>query len=85
MRKKGKGSLGWVVDRGLLPPGGGRMLGSLFIDRGRLERLHSVEAMMPSPQDPERFSFWVGSPMLVRYKGGIALFSPLHIGNFMCT
>ncbi|KAM2076379.1 hypothetical protein ACFX1T_039132 [Malus domestica] len=30
-------------------------------DRRRLERLVGVEAMMPSLQDPERFSFWLAS------------------------
>ncbi|KAH7529021.1 hypothetical protein FEM48_Zijuj05G0139400 [Ziziphus jujuba var. spinosa] len=28
-------------------------------DPRKLEKLHNVESMMPSPQDPERFSFWV--------------------------
>lgn len=28
-------------------------------DQRKLERLASVEVMMPSPKDPERFSFWV--------------------------
>ncbi|OMO92274.1 Zinc finger, RING-type [Corchorus capsularis] len=28
-------------------------------DRRRLEALYNVEVMMPNPQDPERFSFWL--------------------------
>ncbi|CAL0305031.1 unnamed protein product [Lupinus luteus] len=31
------------------------------LDQRRLERLVSVEAMMPSPRDPERFSFWLAT------------------------
>ncbi|XP_042948271.1 uncharacterized protein LOC122281084 isoform X2 [Carya illinoinensis] len=30
-------------------------------DPGRLERLRNVEAMMPAPQDPEHFSFWLAT------------------------
>ncbi|XP_050222779.2 uncharacterized protein LOC126672874 [Mercurialis annua] len=30
-------------------------------DRRRLERLLNVEAMMPTPLDPERFSFWLAT------------------------
>ncbi|OAY31075.1 LON peptidase N-terminal domain and RING finger protein 1 isoform X2 [Manihot esculenta] len=30
-------------------------------DRRRLDKLLSVEAMMPSPLDPERFSFWLAT------------------------
>ncbi|XP_044476755.1 LON peptidase N-terminal domain and RING finger protein 1 isoform X2 [Mangifera indica] len=30
-------------------------------DRRRLEKLFNVEVMMPSPQDPERFSFWLAT------------------------
>ncbi|KAJ1406283.1 Zinc finger, RING-type [Sesbania bispinosa] len=30
-------------------------------DQRRLERLLNVEAMMPSPKDPERFSFWLAT------------------------
>ncbi|XP_021905534.1 uncharacterized protein LOC110820393 [Carica papaya] len=30
-------------------------------DRRRLERLLNVESMMPTPQDPERFSFWLAT------------------------
>jgi len=31
----------------------------VFTDRRRLEILLNVESMIPTPQDPERFSFWV--------------------------
>lgn len=30
-------------------------------DQRKLERLLNVEVMMPSPRDPERFSFWVST------------------------
>ncbi|XP_031255910.1 LON peptidase N-terminal domain and RING finger protein 3 isoform X1 [Pistacia vera] len=30
-------------------------------DRRRLEKLLNVEVMMPNPQDPERFSFWLAT------------------------
>ncbi|KAK8617172.1 hypothetical protein V6N13_117139 [Hibiscus sabdariffa] len=30
-------------------------------DRRKLEVLYNVEAMMPNPQDPERFSFWLAT------------------------
>jgi hypothetical protein len=33
--------------------------GILNADRRRLEKFLNVEAMMPMPLDPERFSFWV--------------------------
>ena len=36
-------------------------------DRRRLERLLNVEAMMPTPLDPERFSFWVWSVIHNKY------------------
>ncbi|KAG4137487.1 hypothetical protein ERO13_D07G075000v2 [Gossypium hirsutum] len=30
-------------------------------DRRKLEAIYNVEAMMPNPQDPERFSFWLAT------------------------
>lgn len=30
-------------------------------DRSKYEKLLSLERMMPSPQDPERFSFWLAT------------------------
>ncbi|PQQ20583.1 hypothetical protein Pyn_01223 [Prunus yedoensis var. nudiflora] len=33
--------------------------GSLSLDQRRLERLLDVEELMPSLQDPKRFSFWM--------------------------
>ncbi|KAA3458372.1 LON peptidase N-terminal domain and RING finger protein 1 [Gossypium australe] len=31
------------------------------MDRRKLEAIYNVEAMMPNPQDPERFSFWLAT------------------------
>ncbi|CAL2281022.1 unnamed protein product [Prunus armeniaca] len=57
----------------------------------QFEGLLGVEALMPSLQDPKPCFFIkpassrkVGSPTLERYKRGIALFSPLNVGNFKC-
>ncbi|KAA3458374.1 LON peptidase N-terminal domain and RING finger protein 1 [Gossypium australe] len=33
----------------------------LVHDRRKLEAIYNVEAMMPNPQDPERFSFWLAT------------------------
>ncbi|MBA0821344.1 hypothetical protein Goarm_018208 [Gossypium armourianum] len=30
-------------------------------DRRKLEAIYNVEAMMPNPEDPERFSFWLAT------------------------
>ncbi|KAG5035411.1 hypothetical protein JHK87_010321 [Glycine soja] len=63
-------------------------------DQRKLERLASVEVMMPSPKDPERFSFWaliaagysfqseacgkIGSPTHKRHCRGIKPFDLLR-------
>ncbi|XP_044483988.1 LOW QUALITY PROTEIN: LON peptidase N-terminal domain and RING finger protein 3-like [Mangifera indica] len=38
-----------------------RKKGAARQDRRRLEKLLNIEVMMPSPQDPERFSFWLAT------------------------
>ncbi|CAL2262611.1 unnamed protein product [Prunus armeniaca] len=61
------------------PPTQNSRLGTLPLDRRRLEGLLGVEAMMPSRQYPERFSLWNEMPNIkyLNFKGAKVNRDPL--------